>query len=54
MTRLVPKIIRDPRLDPNDVIAAQACAVGLLHLYAKLDGKPTPYEIHQWEPPKEK
>lgn len=50
LVKLVPTIIRDPRFDPNDVIVAKAAAVGALHLMARLDGKPTPFEIYGMEP----
>lgn len=50
LVKLVPTIIRDPRFDPNDVTIAKASAVGALHLMARLDGKPTPFEIYGMEP----
>lgn len=49
VVELAPKIIRDARFDPNDAVIAKASAVGILHLLAILEGKPTPFEIYGME-----
>lgn len=49
VVELAPKVIRDPRFDPNDAVIAKASAVGLLHLLAILEGKPTPFELYGME-----
>lgn len=46
LVHLVPKIIRDARFDPEDVVVSKAGSVSLLHLLAVLEGKPTPAEIY--------
>jgi len=50
VTELVPQVIRDPRFDPDDVVVAKAASVGLLHLFARTEGKPTPYEVYGYDP----
>lgn len=51
VVELAPKIIRSPKYDPNDAVIAKASAVGLLHLLAIAENKPTPFEIYGIEKP---
>jgi len=46
---LAPKVIRDPRFDPDDAVIAKSSAVGILHLLAILENKPTPFELYGME-----
>lgn len=47
--KLFPTVLRDPRFDPDDAVISKAAAVGLLHLLAILEEKPTPFEIYGME-----
>lgn len=46
LVQIVPKVIKDARFDPEDVIVSKAGSVALLHLLAVLSDKPTPAEIY--------
>ena len=48
--QLVPKVIRDKRFNPDHIITAKASATGLFELTKVLEGQPSPYEIHGWDP----
>ena len=47
---LIPKIIRDNRLNPDDVLHGKAAAIGLLHMLSVMEQKPSPYQVFGKEP----
>lgn len=46
---IVRDIINSGRFSADEILTSKASSIGYLHLLAKIEGKPSPYEIHSYD-----